>query len=195
MRILFVNWAFEDHGSAQDLHNYVAVGRSMGHDITIFGRPSPRSTFNYSLDVASADAVVFIFEYSTYLESLDALRLVSAVPRHRRVVIDCDGGYNDDIVVNGDANHADAAASKRWIELCDSLSDKVFQPTFHPLRHNVGTFFFHAYNRACEFSLYPAGKRYGMCYVGNTWFRWRGMRRVLAAVEPVRHQVGPIALV
>jgi hypothetical protein len=40
-----------------------------------------------------------------------------------------------------------------------------------------------------------SAKRYGMCYVGNTWFRWRGMSRVLEAVEPIREQVGPILLI
>jgi hypothetical protein len=34
-----------------------------------------------------------------------------------------------------------------------------------------------------------------MCYVGNNWFRWRGLRRVLSAVEPVRREVGRMVLV
>src|SRR5262249_18992078 len=32
-------------------------------------------------------------------------------------------------------------------------------------------------------------------YVGNNWFRWRSLRRVLRAMEPVREQVGRIGLV
>jgi hypothetical protein len=195
MRMIFLNWAFEDHGSAQDLSNYVQVGRALGHDIALYGRGGVGRGLNGSLDVASADAVVFIFEYSTYVEALDALRLVGSVPRERRVVLDCDGGYNDAISVNGDVNHADAAASRHWVEVCDSLSDKIFQPTLHPLRPNVGSFFFHAYNPAWEAPLDLGGKEYGMCYVGNTWFRWRGMRGVLQAIEPVRHRVGRILLV
>jgi hypothetical protein len=195
MRIIFVNWAFEDHGSAQDLSNYVQVGKALGHDIALYGRSKVGAGLDGSLDVASADAVVFIFEYSTYLEALDAARLVSSVPRERRVVLDCDGGYNDSIRVNGDVNHTDSAAGERWVEVCDSLSDKIFQPTFHPLRPNVGSFFFHAYNPAWETPLDPCGKDYGMCYVGNTWFRWRGMREVLRAIEPVRDRVGRILLI
>jgi hypothetical protein len=34
-----------------------------------------------------------------------------------------------------------------------------------------------------------------MCYVGNNWFRWKPVRRVLTALEPVREEVGRIALV
>jgi hypothetical protein len=34
-----------------------------------------------------------------------------------------------------------------------------------------------------------------MIYVGNNWFRWRGLQRVLKAVEPVRNLVGRIGLI
>jgi hypothetical protein len=195
MRMIFLNWAFQDHGSAQDLSNYVQVGRALGHDIALYGRGGVGGGLDGSLDVASADAVVFIFEYSTYVEALDALRLVGSVPRERRVVLDCDGGYNDAISVNGDVNHADADASRHWVEVCDSLSDKIFQPTLHPLRPNVGSFFFHAYNPAWERPLDFSTKPYELCYVGNNWFRWRALRRVLDAIEPVRTKVGRLALV
>jgi glycosyltransferase involved in cell wall biosynthesis len=111
------------------------------------------------------------------------------------VVIDCDGKYNDAISVVGDTNHPDVVSSQRWVEICDSLSDKIFQPTFHPLRPNVRPFFFHAYNPAWEVPLDFGAKEYGMVYVGNNWFRWRGMKRVLEAIKPVREQVGRIGLV
>ncbi|MBI2953644.1 MAG: glycosyltransferase family 1 protein, partial [Chloroflexi bacterium] len=38
-------------------------------------------------------------------------------------------------------------------------------------------------------------KEYGMFYVGNNWFRWRGMQRVLKSIEPIREQVGRIGIV
>ncbi len=34
-----------------------------------------------------------------------------------------------------------------------------------------------------------------MVYVGHTKFRWRGMSRVLKAIEPVRERVGRVALI
>jgi len=110
-------------------------------------------------------------------------------------VIDCDGKYNDAISVIGDYNHATAEESRRWIELCDGLSDKIYQPTFHPLRRNVLTFFFHAYNPQWEIPLNFDEKEYGMYYVGHNWFRWRPMKRVLKALEPVREQVGRVGMV
>jgi hypothetical protein len=195
MRLLFVNWAFENHGSAQDIYNYTQVARALGHEIALYGPPNGASAFNYSLDISSADAVIFIFEFSTWLDNLDALRLVGKVPRRRRVVIDCDGKYNDAISVVGDVNHPDTATSQRWMEVCDSLSDKIYQPTLHPLRPNVRPFFFHAYNPVWEVPLSCFAKEYGMVYVGNNWFRWRPLQRVLQAVEPIRAQVGRIALI
>ncbi len=198
MRFLFVNWAFENHGSAQDLYNYTRVARSLGHEIALYGPANPSSPFTYTLDVSSADSVVFIFEFTTHLQHgdlLDLVRLVGKVPRRRRVVIDCDGDYDDMVRVVGDVNHRDPVASRQWIEICDSLSDKIYQPTFHPRRANVGTFIFHAYNAEWERRLDFGGKEYGMIYVGNNWFRWRGLHRVLKALEPIRDHVGRIGLV
>lgn len=198
MRFMFVHHVIEDRGSAQDIFNYAHVARALGHEVALYGPPGLDSPFNYSLDIDSADAVIFIFEWTTALQfgdNLDVMRLVGKIPRERRVVIDCDGAYNDAMTVVGDTNHPDAEASQRWVELCDSLSDKIFQPTLHPLRPNVQPFFFHAYNPAWEIPLDFMAKDYGMIYVGNNWFRWRPVQLVLRAIEPVRQEVGRIGLV
>src|SRR5262249_6526450 len=198
MRLLFVHHVVPDRGSAQDMHHYVRAARKLGHEVALYGRPTAASPFRYSVNIDAADAVIFIFEWTTLLQYgdvLDLVRLAGKVPRGRRVVIDCDGGYNDAISVEGDVNHPDDAASRRWVEVCDSLADKVFQPTYHPLRPNVRPFFFHAYDPAWERPLDPRGKEFGMFYVGNNWFRWRGMKRVLRAIEPVRERVGRIGVV
>jgi hypothetical protein len=198
MRLLFVHYVYEDRGSAQDLHHFALTAREIGHEVALYGPPNPKSSFNYSLDVASADAVIFIVEWTTDLQfgdGVDWLRLLAGVPRRRRVVIDCDGKYNDAIRVVGDHNHPDAESSRRWVEVCDSLSDKVYQPTLHPLRPNVGTYFFHAYHPGWEVPLDFRGKEYDLFYVGNNWFRWRAFRKLFVAVEPVRGRVGRIGLV
>jgi hypothetical protein len=198
MRLMFIHYVLEDRGSAQDMYNYAHTARALGHEVVLYGNPRRESSFNYSLDIGSADAAIFIFEWTTDLQygnQVDLVRLVSKIPRRRRIVIDCDGGYNEPISVIGDVNHRDAHASRRWTQICDSLSDKIYQPTYHPLRPNVGTFFFHAYNPAWEQPLDFAGKEFGMVYVGNNWFRWRGVQRVLRAIEPIRDRVGRIGLV
>lgn len=195
---MFVHYVLPDRGSAQDMHNYVKVARALGHEVVLYGMPSIESPFNYSLDVESADAVIFIFEWTTnlqYGDNLDLLRLAAKIPRERRVVIDCDGKYNDAISVAGDYNHPDAETSQTWVEVCDSLSDRIYQPTYHPLRPNVHSFFFHAYDSAWEVPLDFSVKEYGMIYVGNNWFRWRPLQSLLHALKPIRKQVGRVGLV
>ena len=198
MRLMFVHYLFEDRGSAQDIHNFAVAARELGHEVAIYGRPKGSSPFNYSMDLESADAVVFIFEWTTDLQEgdcLDWVRLAARLPKRRRIVIDCDGKYNDAISVVGDYNHASEEQSRRWIQICDALSDKIFQPTYHPLRANVRTHFFHAYSPQWEVPLCSNGKEYSMYYVGHNWFRWRPMKAILDAIEPIRDQLGRIGIV
>lgn len=198
MRMMFVHYVKDDRGSAQDMFQYARVAQSLGHEVVLFGSPKTPSAFHYTTDVSSADAAVFIFEWTTELQYDDLLawtRLLSRIARSRRVVIDCDGKYNDAIQVTGDINHANGSLSRQWVEICDSISDTILQPTYHPLRQNVRPFFFHAYDPSWEVPLDFNGKEFGMVYVGNNWFRWRGLRQVLETIEPVLERVGASAIV
>jgi glycosyltransferase involved in cell wall biosynthesis len=197
MKIVFVYYAYENQGSSLDLRGYARAAREMGHEAIVYGVPNAKIALNYSTDVAGADAVVFVFEWTTdllYGDRLDWLRLISSVPRSRRVVIDCDGRYNDPINVHGDYNHRTPAESATYVDFCDTLADKVLQPTPRPLRPNVGTFLFHIYDPAWETPLDASAKDFSIVYVGHSKFRWHGMSQVLRAVEPVRDRVGRIAL-
>ena len=112
MRLIFVHWVYEDRGSAQDLYNYREAAKQLNHEVVIYG-PRTLSSFHYSLEISETDAVIFVFEWTTELQhgdQMDWVRLVARVPRARRIVIDCDGKYNDAISVVGDYNHPDAAA-------------------------------------------------------------------------------------
>jgi hypothetical protein len=198
MRLMFVYWKIEDAGSAQDIQQYCRAAQRLGHEMALYAPEDSVSRFPCSLDVESADAVVFPLEWNIYLhnnEPLDLEEPMRKVPRERRVVIDCDGMYNDVIRVGGDYNHLDEGGSRARTELYDSISDKIFQPTLHPRRPNVRPFLFHGYNPAWEVPLDFSAKNYGMFYVGTNWFRWRAMRRVLQAIEPIRDRVGRIGLV
>src|SRR5262249_60591669 len=174
MKLMFVYWAFEDQGSGLLIQGYTEAARALGHEVVVYGRPNPKIPLNYSLAVGSAEAVVFIFEWTTQLlqgDALDLVRLLRKVPRARRVILDGDGNYNDVVSVGGDYNHRDEAARRRWIEVCDSLTDKIYQPTFRPLRPNVGTFLFYAYNPAWEVPLAFMGKGLPRTYSGPRKFR------------------------
>jgi hypothetical protein len=198
MKLVFVYWGYENAGSMLDLRGYTRAAQAMGHEVTIYGPPNPTFALNYSQDLAGADAIIFVVEWTTdlqYGDRLDWARLVTSVPRQRRVVIDCDGAYNEPILFHGDYNHRTEESSRKWRDICDSLSDKICQPTLRPRLPNVRPFLFHIYDPTWEAPLDFAGKEFSMIYVGHTKFRWRGMSRVLQAIEPVRERVGRVALV
>jgi hypothetical protein len=185
-------------GSTQDLYGYAQVAKQLGHEVVIYGPPDPDSPFTFSLDLDAVDALVFVFEWTTHLrdsDRLDFVRMVTKVPRRRRIVIDCDGAYNDPISADGDCNHPDPASSRTWIEVCDNLSEKICQPTLRPLRSNVIPFLFYGFNPERAEPYDARVKEYGMMYVGHSKLRWRQMERVLRAVEPVRDEVGRLAVV
>ena len=198
MKLVFVYWGFENAGSMLDLKGYARAAEAAGHQVTVYGPPGHVYALDYSKDLAGADAVVFVVEWTTQLQfgdRLDWVRLLSAVPRNRRVVIDCDGAYNDPISFRGDYNHKTAESSRAWIAFCDSLSDKICQPTPTPLRPNVRPFLFHIYDPDWETPLDFSAKEFGMIYVGHTKFRWHGMSQVLRGIEPIRGKLGRIGLV
>jgi hypothetical protein len=198
MRLMFVYWRVGDAGSAQTIAHYCRAAKTLGHEMALFAPEGSVAGIPCSLDIESADAAIFPLEWNIYLhnnEPLDLETPVKRVPRERRVVIDCDGMYGDVTRVAEDYNHPDLFASLARTELYDSIADKVFQPTFHPRRSNVGTFFFHGYHPGWERPLQFGDKPYGMFYVGSNWFRWRALRRVLDTLEPIRERVGRIGLV
>jgi hypothetical protein len=198
MKLVFVYWGYENAGSMLDLRGYARAARSMGHEVTIYGPSNVGFALDYSQNLAGADAVVFVFEWTTALQfgdRLDWARLLEAVPRRRRVVIDCDGAYNDPIEFAGDYNHRSTDSSRKWLEVCESLSDKICQPTLRPRRANVRPFLFHIYDPTWESPLDFSAKDFSMIYVGHTKFRWHGMSKVLRALEPVRDRLGRVGLV
>lgn len=198
MKLVFVYWGFKNAGSMLDLVGYSRAARELGHEVTIYGPSDVSSELNYSKNLAGADAVIFVVEWTTklqYGDQLDWARLLSAVPRERRVVIDCDGAYNDPYEHHGDYNHRTEESSREWCAFCDSLTDKIYQPTLRPKRPNVRPFLFHIYDPTWESTLDFTNKDFGMIYVGHTKFRWHGMSQVLRAIEPVREKVGRIGLV
>lgn len=198
MKIVFVYWGYENAGSMLDLRGYTRAARAMGHEVLVYGPPEWAFALDYSKDLSDVDALIFVVEWTTALQfgdNVDWIRLLDAVPRNRRLVIDCDGHYNEPIWFMGDYNHRSMALSEEWIDFCDSLSDKIFQPSYHPRRKNVRPFLFHIYDPAWEAPLKLEKKEFDMIYVGHTKHRWRGMVKVLRAIERVRDKVGRVGLV
>lgn len=200
MRIVFVYYAYKDAGSAVDLEGYAAAARVLGHDLFLYGdeTANPGMRIRFSRDLRGVDAAVFIFEWTTELcggDQLDVLRILDAVPRGRRVVIDCDTNYNDPLRAGADFNHRDAAGSQSWMRICDAVADRICQPALRPQRANVRSFLFHGYAPELERPLSGAAKPYALTYVGHSKFRWGPMERLLDAYERLPLRCGGVAIV
>jgi len=197
MRLMFVYSLPRNRGYAYDVRTYMQVAERMGHEVVLYGRPHEGATIERSTDIESADGVVLIMEWFYKLDhDQEALRqLLNKVPRRRRVIVDSDGMYNDVIAVDGDYNHPDEASSRQRMAFCDELSDKIYQTTPTPRQPHVGSFLFAGYEADRAQPLDAGPRDYAMCYVGNNWFRWRPMKRVLAAIEPIRERCGRIGIV
>src|SRR6266446_244127 len=105
MRLMFVYWKVEDAGSAQDIYNYCQAARRLGHQAALYAPEGAVSHFNCSLDLASADGVVFPLEWNIYLHNNEPLDLegpMRKVPRERRVLLDCDAIHTHLLRVGGD---------------------------------------------------------------------------------------------
>src|SRR4051812_40234252 len=132
MRFVFVYWRIDNAGSAQPIRHYAQAARAMGHEVVLFGPPDPTGRFNCSFDVRPEDAVIFIMEWNLGgphrlmdVPEMNLARLLTTVPRDRRIVLDNDGMYNDYTRVDGDYTHPAQAEEKKRSELFESLSDKI----------------------------------------------------------------------
>ncbi len=214
MNLLFVSKVDRFARAINTLSKYVQVGKALGHEVALFGEPnSDFPSMPYSLDVKRFDFVVFVIYESWDFPDMPYLaQLLDGIPKRKRVIIDCYGRYNETIRVEHDFNHLekmDGHQGWEWVEGFQAVSDKILQPTLTPLRSDVQSFLFHAYDADAGVSNYssPAeaanawlgkangSKPYGVTYVGNNWQRWTQVQRFLEAIEPLKKELGPIAIV
>ena len=66
MRLMFVYWKLDDAGSAHSIHRLAAAARRAGHEIVLYAPPDPSYPTECSLDVESADIVVFLLFWGLF---------------------------------------------------------------------------------------------------------------------------------
>ncbi len=213
MKLLFISQLDCYARAVSTITKYVQVGKALGHEVAVFGeRRSEPPLTEFSLDVKKLDFAIFVIYHTEDFPDLPYLaQLLDGMPRERRVVIDCTGRYNDTIRTEHDFNHLeklDGHQGWEWVEGIEAISDRILQPTLRPLRPNVRSFLFHAFDPAAVARPYDLPreaarawsgesgdpKPFGVTYVGNNWQRWNQVQRFLEAIESVREEVGPICL-
>lgn len=198
MKILFVTDQRVNAGSIQALASYVRAGDALGHTIAVYGPPhSDFSGLRFDTRMGDFDYVVFVFESKLrWLDGLQLVRVLSAVPRHRRAILDADGMYNPLVEVDGyDRNHASERERGQWIAYYEQLADTILQPTFMPLQPGVRSLLFYGYDPAAE--LAPGQpKRFDLLHVGHNWWRWRDVNAsLLPALERIRPYLDGVGFV
>lgn len=200
MKILFVMDKRVNAGSIQAVAAYVRAGDQLGHTIAMYGRPDPNfPTVRFSLDVADTDYVVFILESGLqWLSGLRVPHIMSAVPRERRVILDADGLYNPLVRINGyDRNHPGERARLEWMECCDLLASRVFQPSAEPRLPSVRALQFYGYDPSLKIEPAAApAKRFDIMHLGHNWWRWQELNKsLLPSLERIRGQIGGVSFV
>ena len=200
MKILFVMDKRVNAGSIQAVAAYVRAGDELGHTIALYGRPDPNfPTVRFSRDLEDADYVVFIFESGVqWLSGLRLPRILSAIPRARRAILDADGLYNPLVRVNGyDRNHPNEAQRAEWVRRCDLLAGRVLQPSTQPQLAAVRPVPFYGFDPRLKIE--PAAsptKRFDIVHLGHNWWRWEEISRtLLPSLELIRDQVGEVSFV
>lgn len=197
--------------SVAPIHHYVATGRTLGHEVVVFGDPQPDlPALPFTTDLAGVDLAMFVVQTPSDFPDMPRLaHVLDAIPRERRIVVDLWGRFNETIRVDHDFNHLeklDGHQGWEWIETLQSVSNTIAQPTLTPLRADARSFLFHGYDpgsvaRPYESARHAAeewrrsGRRYGVIYVGNNWQRWDQVRRFLNEYDAVRQSIGPACLV
>jgi hypothetical protein len=213
MKVLLVTSVDPWTRSVSTVHKWIAAGRTLGHDIAVFGSPNPDlPALPFTTDIRGVDLALFVVQVPSDFPDMPHLaRLLDGVPPERRMVVDLWGRFNDTIRVDHDFNHLeklDGHAGWEWDDGIRAVSATILQPALAPLRPNVRSLLFHGYDAQSVIRPYasareaavawraagPAEKPYGVAYVGSNWQRWEQVRDFLEGYRPVRRDVGRVCL-
>jgi hypothetical protein len=166
----------------------------------MYGYPDPQfSELLFSKDVSAFDHVVFIFESNlNWASGLQMARILTKVPRSRRVILDADGMYNQVITLDGyDRNHAGERDRQRWVSAYEAIADRIVQPTLRPRESRVRSLLFYGYNSRVPAAALPwNAKRIDIMHLGHNWWRWQELsERLFPAIERERQRLGEIRFV
>ena len=197
MKILFALDQHTNAGSIQAVANYVRTGDELGHEIAVYGQPDTHFPhLRFSSDVSRFDYVVFIIESRLgWISGLRLTKILNAIPRKRRAILDADGMYNRSVSVNGyDRNHPSDNDAVYWRAFYGELADKILQPSFQPRERGVVPLLFYGYDsNAVRNGNGGAGKCFDIVHIGHNWWRWHQVSaHLLPAIERIRSRVGKI---
>jgi hypothetical protein len=214
MRILLVTSVNPWTRSVSTIHKWSAAARTLGHDVAVYGDPLRElPSVRFTRDLGGIHVALFVIQVASDLPEMPHLaRVLDAIPRERRAVVDLWGRYNDTIRLEHDFNHLeklDEHEGWEWMEAFEAISATILQPTLTPLRSDVRPFLFHGYDTGSVAQNYKTAaeaaaawraagrseKPYGVMYVGSNWQRWDQVSRFLEQYDRVRGEIGRACLI
>jgi hypothetical protein len=195
--------------SVSTIHKWVKAGRTLGHEIAVYGDANPElPQLSFTTNLRDVDVGLFVVQVPTDFPEMPHLaRVLDGIPRQKRVVADLWGRFNDTIRVEHDFNHLeklDGHMGWEWEDAIRLVGGTIVQPALRPLRPHVGSFLFHGFDpdsvvkphkTAREAAAAWNAKPLGVMYVGSNWQRWDQVRSFLEGYASVRNNVGRVCLV
>jgi hypothetical protein len=209
MRILLVVSVDPWTRSVSTVHKYAAAAKAQGHEVVVFGPAHwELPTLSFTTDLSEIDLALFVMQVPSDLPDMPYLAtLLDNLPRERRMLVDMWGRFNDTIRLEHDFNHLekmDGHQGWEWEDAMSAVSDVIVQPTFSPLRPQVGSFLFHGFDPDSVLKPHATARQaaaawkereYGALYVGSNWQRWEQVRRFLESYQAVKARAGKACLV
>lgn len=209
MKILLVTSIDAWTRSVSTIHKWVAAGRTLGHDIAVYGEANPElPDAKFTTDLSNVDLALFVVQVPSDFPDMPYLaRVLDGIPREKRAIVDLWGRYNDTIRADHDFNHLeklDGHQAWEWQEAIATVSKVILQPALSPKRDGVKPFLFHGFDEgavakkyvnAAEAAATWSAKPYGAIYVGSNWQRWHQVRAFLEDFGKVQKAAGPVSLI
>jgi hypothetical protein len=209
MKILLVTSVDAWTRSVSTIHKWIDAGRSLGHDIAVYGETdSDLPNLRYTTDLSNIDLALFAVQVPSDFPDMPYLaRVLDGIPKEKRAIVDLWGRYNETIRVEHDFNHLeklDGHQAWEWQDAIAAVSKVILQPALSPKREGVKSFLFHGFDEGSVEKKYTNAadavaawkeKPYGAVYVGSNWQRWHQVRAFLDDYGKVRNEGGPACLI
>jgi len=179
-------------GFSHTVAGYVRAARAAGCEVRISGPLSrmddqvPRH-LPVEPDLGWGTHLVVMFEARQFL-SPEQIELAGTFPRARRLIVDFDLHWADELPELGVDGTAGKYTAESWRTLYAELSDLVLQPSLARTRR-PGAEYFQCYGMP-ETVRHPLAlgpeRDYDLQYIGSNWWRWKPLAALVEAAATLR---------
>jgi hypothetical protein len=179
---------------------YVRAGKNLDCDIRVSEFGYIDKTIRKLIPIApknwQPDLLIIVYESYPFLSEETIEEICKFIPRANRILIDPDCKYSEPCSFGKDSNHPTSDSYSFWTSLYDSLSDIILQP-FIGKRKKTKTkihsfLYFGMDNKLPNFS--RVKKDFDLLYVGNNWYRWQDIKKLITKVSSIRSLVKRIGI-